>query len=278
MTKYYYKGQLSDSLKDLALNPLNRGFLYGDGFFETMMYSNSKIFNESAHIARIEKSSKLLGNTINGVEILEEIKTTLAEISLDSGYRLRITFFRNGSGFYCPEHGAKWDWVLSISEYEDSRFALNNKGLKIGIFSDQPKAAGGLSNIKSTSAQIYVQAAKYGKMQSWDDTLIINSKGNIIESTISNIFAIKSGYLFTPSLSEGPVVGTMRSKILQLAHELGLTASSGPLEKNSLIEADEILLSNAITGIRWVENFEGKKFNYKYAPRVIELLNKELLD
>ncbi|MEX0812946.1 MAG: aminotransferase class IV [Chitinophagales bacterium] len=272
MKQYYYKGKIYEQEKALPLIPANRAFLYGDGFFETMKYVNGTIFNEHAHISRIERSSVLLGEELAAHSLLEEIKRLLSNAFPEKDFRLRITFFRTGGGRYKPDSEAVWDWLLSFEAMDNSAFTLNEKGLHIGKYDLQQKATGKLANIKSTSAQLYVQAAKFAQEQQWDDALICNTKGNIIEATASNIFAIKSGYLFTPALSEGPVAGTMRAKLLQLAFELGLTAASGPLEEDKLLDANEIFLSNAIMGIRWVEQYKGKTFQCKHAPKVLELL------
>lgn len=273
-TQYYYRGKLFESLQESGMPLLNRSFLYGDGFFETLRYSNQKIFNRSNHIQRIKNTSKTLGQVFDYESVLKEIEAFLFDQFKATHLRLRITFFRSGEGKYRPESDAVWDWILTIKELEHQAFELNDEGLKIGVYKDQKKMPGALSGIKSTSAQLYVQAADFVAKHYWEDALLLNHKEHIIEATASNIFAIKSGYLFTPALSEGPVAGTMRALMLQSAFELGLTASSGPLTLETLQNADEVWLCNAIQGIRWVAEIEGHSFDQKkYAGKAIEYLN-----
>lgn len=272
-TQFYYQGEFFNEADELPISLVNRGFLYGDGFFETMRFANATIFNLDKHGQRISQSSKLLGETLDGKAVLESVLGKLTEKYADKVLRLRLTFFRKGAGKYTPENNAGWDYLLQIESLEQSQFLLNEKGLNLGIYSEQQKAKGKLANVKSLSAQLYVQAARFAKDTQFDDVFICNTDGNIIEATASNVFAIKSGYLYTPSLSEGPVAGTMRAFLLQSAFDLGLTASTGPLTKDALLNADEILLSNAIQGVKWVEKFEGKTFQQNYGQKIIDLLN-----
>lgn len=277
MKAFYYQGKFYETEADLDLPIVNRAFSYGDGFFETMRFTGEFIFNEETHINRVEQSSKTLGNQISAKTIFDEISDFLKTKFHSQALRLRCSFFRSGVAKYTPEADSDWQFLLSIENLDSTDFQLNAAGLKLGFYTEQAKAKGKLANIKSLSAQLYVQASLFAKAEKLDDVLLLNTAGNVIEATASNIFAIKSGYLFTPSLGEAPVGGTMRALLLQKASELGLTASSGVLSKEALLAADEIWLTNAIRGVSWVAQIEGKRFEQKYAQKAIDILNQNLI-
>lgn len=99
-------------------------------------------------------------------------------------------------------------------------------------------------------------AARYSEIHGLDDSLILNHQGNIVESTISNVFIVKNNAVLTPPLQDGPVAGVMRRHILETLSSSGVATLEQSITLDQLKEAEEVFLSNAITGIRWVKEFE----------------------
>ncbi len=99
-------------------------------------------------------------------------------------------------------------------------------------------------------------AARYAKENKLNDCLVLNTNERIADSTIANIFLIKDQKLFTPPLSEGCVNGVMRRYIIEqyAVNETVFTV-------DDILSADELFLTNAMYGIRWVQQFREKKFS-----------------
>jgi branched-chain amino acid aminotransferase len=106
-------------------------------------------------------------------------------------------------------------------------------------------------------------AALYTKEKKLNDCLVLNSNGNIADSTIANVFIIKDGVVFTPSLSEGCISGVMRRFLIEKLRSTDFELREEALAIKNLEEADEVFLTNAIKGIRWV-----KQFRYKIYPNI----------
>jgi branched-chain amino acid aminotransferase len=266
-------------MKDLSLN---RSFKYGDGLFETLRVINSKVVFLNEHFERLSQGFDILSfdKPVDfsaewfELEILNFIKKyNTANLS---SWRVRITFWRNSPGFFCPENNSI-SWTIETYPLTQSCFALNEKGLEIGIYKDVKISQDILSGIKSCSALPYVMAAMHKKKMGWDDALILNSIGGIAEASSSNIFILKKEQLVTPSVAEGPVQGVCRRKIIESAEELGLELTKGHITPEDLYEAEEIWLSNAVSGIRWVKNFYGSDllFRSSYAQKMTEILNRK---
>lgn len=116
----------------------------------------------------------------------------------------------------------------------------------------------------------------YKNENKWDDCLLLNERQNLVEGISSNLFVVKDGVLFTPSLESGSVNGIMREQIIQIALNLGITVYDDCIIKpEQLKDADEIFLSNAIVGIRWVVAFEERRYFNRSAKILIEELNKK---
>jgi branched-subunit amino acid aminotransferase/4-amino-4-deoxychorismate lyase len=78
--------------------------------------------------------------------------------------------------------------------------------------------------------------------------------------------------LITPSLSSGCVGGIMRQIVFETAQEQEISCVESNISVQDVEAADEVFYTNAMQGIRWVENFEAKTYHNKMAQKLYELL------
>ena len=90
---------------------------------------------------------------------------------------------------------------------------------------------------------------------------MLSNNGNVIEGTMSNVFFVKDGQLFTPDLSQCGVEGVVRKAILQHAKGLGITFHTGDFTLHDLLGADEIFVSNSLLGIWPVKRLKSHELN-----------------
>ena len=96
----------------------------------------------------------------------------------------------------------------------------------------------------------------------------------IIESTSSNLFLISNGVLYTPGLDGGATAGVMRSEIINLALAAGMKVYECNLTPQNLLIADEVFLSNAVNGLRWVGSYRTKRYFNATAQELVRSLNR----
>lgn len=234
---------------------INRAFIYGDLVFETIKVTNSKPQLPNAHYERLCKSANMLKFTftLSFAEFESAILHAIHQSNLKEA-RIRFTLFRNGSGFYLPDSN-NVDFHLEIFPFTQA-----NSSLKIGLYLDNHKACTPLSNIKSGNALIYVMAAIWAKENGWEDALMINEYERVCEATSSNIFIVKNLKVYTPPLTEGCVDGVMRNKLIRDLEQAGRTVYQEKLTVTDVKEADAVYITNAINGIRMVNQFEETVF------------------
>ena len=133
---------------------------------------------------------------------------------------------------------------------------LNENGLVIDIFPDARKSCDKFSNLKSANYLPYAMAARYAKENKLNECLVLNVHERIADATIANIFLIKGDRLITPSLNEGCVNGVMRRYLIA-----NIKVEEGEIAETDIQDADEVFLTNAISGIRWVKNFREKSYS-----------------
>lgn len=129
-----------------------------------------------------------------------------------------------------------------------------------------------LSHLKTNDRQIYNLAARVAAENGWDEALLCNDVGRIIESTIANIFWIEGERIFTPPLSEGCVAGVMRAYLLERLPEWGFKVAEALLPVERLAAADEVFLTNALRGVRLVKSI-GEVYTYRtsHGSRLLQL-------
>ena len=157
---------------------------------------------------------------------------------------------------------------------ENEKYTLNTKGLVIDIFDEFKKPLNKLSNLKTNNAIPYVLAGIYKKKRNLGDCILLNENNNIIEAVSSNIFTVKGKSMYTPSLEEGCLDGVMRNRIIDIALDMNyIVFEDAILSVNDITAADEIFLTNAISGIQWVGAYKTKRFYNTAAKKLIADLN-----
>jgi branched-chain amino acid aminotransferase len=121
---------------------------------------------------------------------------------------------------------------------------------------------------------LYVLAAEWAKSRFLDDALLINEKGNICEATSSNIFWVKNSVVYTPPLSEACLPGIMREVLIEIMQKNNIHIDEKTCSEADLLEADELFLSNAIYGIKWIVAFKNKRYFTNTAKKLVNLLNQ----
>ena len=256
-----YNNQLINR-NDLKLSEKNRGFLYGDGFFESIKIFNRKPFNFENHFKRIQSSANYLDLSfkISKENFLNIIIGLLENNKIINGY-IRISVFRESLGKYCPDRNDS-SFIISSKEDKNSCFTESSNYLNLGVYKENLKSNSKLSNLKSLNSLLYVMASKYALENKYDDVLLLNTHENIIESTNSNLFIYDKGVVFTPPLSDGCVDGSMRKLLLSIIkNEYEIEVQSLSFQK--IQQSEEIILSNAISGVRRVTHFANEIYSKK---------------
>lgn len=263
---------------DAFIGPESRAYRYGDGFFESMKLSRKILLHSDLHFIRIRKSAMLLKMQLPegfDQETLEQWINEAADKLETENARVRCTVFRDSAGLYSPIEN-RCCIVLDVNKTDDPTYLWNEKGLLLGSYKELSKNANFTSTLKTCSALTYVMAAIYAKENGFDDCVILNDLGRVTESISSNIFIVQGEFINTPPLAEYCVDGVMRRVVIQRAEAYGFTVQEHPISEISLNSAEEIFLSSAVRGIRWVGEFEGKKYRNATAKVLHGLINKGL--
>jgi len=261
----------------LLFSHAHRAFRYGDSFFESIRIKKGKPLFVEEHCKRLDKTIATLKMQKPGYFTPEYFSSAVEKLAnqneIRQGGRARLTFYRDGSGFYQSESNAA-SWILEAEAIPDIDYVLNEAGISVGIFREIKKPFNKLSELKSGNALLYVLASEWTKEKKSDDCLLLNDAGRIAEGSNANVFVIKDNVIYTPLLSEACLDGVMRMVIIALAKKSGIEIKEVKLEESFLKTADELWLTSASRGIRWVKSCEGKAFGNEKAKEFVDLLNR----
>ncbi|MGQ0738562.1 MAG: aminotransferase class IV [Bacteroidota bacterium] len=243
-----------------ALLVANGGYRYGDGLFETMKLYKGQILLQHFHFERLFAGLTLLKFGIPRLfstdKLVKDILDLCRKNECEKLARIRLSVFRGNGGLY--DEDTKPGYVIECWPLDESANRFNENGLLIDIFPDARKSCDKFSHLKSASFQPYTMAALYAKENKLNDCLVLNTVGNIADSTIANIFLVKDNVIISPALSEGCISGVMRRYLLGKMQDAGYTVKETSVSQDDLDQADEIFLTNAIKSIRWARQFREK--------------------
>lgn len=235
----------------------NRSYRYGDGLFETMKVQKGSILLALYHFERLFGSLSLLKFEVPKLFTKEKLEQEILNLSRKNNCekfaRVRLSVFRGNGGLYDEDKALQY--MIECWPLNESVNKLNENGLLIDIYPEAEKSCDKFSNLKSANFQPYSMAALFAKENKLNDCLVLNTSGGIADSTIANLFLIKGETIITPSLEEGCINGVMRRHLLSEFQIAGLKTQEIAISVSDIKTANEVFLTNAINGIRWVRQF-----------------------
>lgn len=236
-----------------AISPLDRGFAYGDGVFESCRVIHGRIPLWPYHRERLLASCQQLKIYCDPEQLDQycEQLLVLPEViqTPDTVLKVMVTRGVSGRGYRLPETPAT-TYCLAIFSGNPLLSDNYTQGVKLRICDYRLSANPALAGLKHMNRLEQILARS-----EWDDEyhegLLLDQLGNVIEATSSNLFALVGGELITPDLSQAGVAGVMRRLILErLAPAIGLVPRIKALTLSELQKADELFICNSLAGIR----------------------------
>lgn len=245
---------------------MDHGFLYGDSVYDTFRTFSGYPLQLSAHIDRLFHSAKKLQlkSPATKKEIMAQIFRTLSaywkRFKKEDVY-IRVILSRGygniGFDLNLCTHPTLIVIIKEIPTFPKKQY---EKGISVAIvptLRNNPKSLD--PNIKSGNYLNNLLAYLDAKKQNTQDAVMQNYKGEITEATTSNIFIVKKGTLYTPSLESGLLKGLIRTLLIDIAHKNHLKLIEKKITKQELLHADECFLCGSIKCILPVTSCNHKK-------------------
>lgn len=270
-----FNGILTENETRIMFN--NRAFLYGDAVFETLKIVNDKILFWEEHYFRLMSSMRILRMKIPmdfTLENLEEQIIQLVEqLKISNSARVRLTVFRNDGGLYQPETNAV-SYLITAKTLPSKSYSFAKNAYEVELFKEYHLPKHLLSSIKTTNKIVQVLASVFAKENDFDDCLLINEDKNVAEAISGNIFMLTGNQLATPPISDGCLNGIMRKQLINEIKKMPeielVERSISPFEVQ---KADEVFVTNVISGIQPIFKYRKKTFDSKLAQALLDKIN-----
>jgi branched-chain amino acid aminotransferase len=268
-------GNIQDT-SNLAVES-NRGFLFGDAIFETIKVNGTKILFLEEHYLRLMASMRIcrmeipMNFTMEFME--EEILKLIALQTNKVSNRIRFSVFRNAEGFYNPTSNDV-QFIITCSELASDTYVFSSTTYEVELYKDFHISKHLLATLKTNNKMINVVASIFAKENGFENCLLINEDKNVVEATNGTIFMKMGNQIITPPTSDGCLNGIMRKQIIAIVNKMDtiemIEKSISPFD---LQKADELFISNVITGIQPITKYRKKEFTSEVAKEITGLLN-----
>lgn len=230
-----------------ALVPVtDRGFLYGDGVFETMRSYSGEIFLLKRHMERLRRSAELIGLMLPKDEAatVEAIRETLRANDLENAI-IRVSVTRGtGPRGIDPTVETSPTFVVMAWPFTAYPAEYFERGVELIIAQTRRNSASSLDpGIKSMNFLNNILAKGEASRAGAFDALMLNPEGHVAECTVSNIFFVRDGVVHTPSLASGILAGMTREHVISMARGLGHSLKEGLYAPDELFSAHEVFLT-----------------------------------
>ncbi len=269
-----------NGIVDKQVSPLDRGFTYGDGVFETCLILNSQIPLWDLHRERLMISCKklLIPLQIETVEqYLAQLMTLVNSRYLEEAtVKLIVTRGQGGRGYRLPKL-VNTTICIAIFPKPSYPTLYYSEGVSVRLCTHRLSCNTALAGLKHLNRLEHILARAEWNDESIAEGLLVDINDNLIEATISNIFIVKGNELLTPDLTEAGVAGVMRRFIIEtLAPRLNLISQVKKIPLHNLFDAEEIFLCNSVFGIWPIINIANLHCNQLEVGKLTRALQKSL--
>lgn len=265
--------------EEATISVLDRGFLLGDGIYETVKTYSGIPFLLDEHISRLQRSASLIKMDFSRIpfDIKEEVRKTVQKAG-DADFIVRIIVTRGAGDLFSDPFAMTPNLVILVREPPSIPPEIYSKGAEIITASVRRNPVQSLNpKIKTCSHLNEVLAALEAHEKGAFEGLFLTIDGKVAECSSSNIFIVKSGTILTPPLPLGILDGITRHFIMNLARDSGMTIDEKGFFPEELYAADECFITSTVKEVMPVIRIDGGKIDNGLRGKITEKLQKLFL-
>lgn len=240
-----------------AVVPVNdRGFMYGDGLFETLRVCGGRPFRLAQHLERMMRGADFLKIKCPfAPRELQEFAGQLVEQNQMPEAVLRLTLTRGpGERGYTPRAGGRPTVVMTLHPAPaepPAPWSLVTSSYRI-------PAADPLAAFKTLNKLMHVMARGEAVDRGADEALLVNANGAVAETASGNLFWVEQGRVCTGPVNCGALPGITRAVVLELCQSLSIPANECTIKPDGLRQAAGLFITQSALGIVPVSSLDGE--------------------
>ncbi len=236
----------------------DRGLLYGDGLFETIAVADGRACELNRHLRRLLHGCDRLGIIRPDVLVLRREAERVYADAARAVMKIIVTRGSEGRG-YRPTFQSAPTRILMLTEWPGTADYYRAHGIDVTLCHTRLGRNARLAGIKHLNRLEQVLAR--GEWQDeFQEGLLLDTEGCVVEGTMSNVFTIRDGALSTPQLQQAGVAGIMRERVFEVASQMNIAMQVRALQLSDMEAADALFFCNSLIGIWPVRRFQGNTF------------------
>ncbi|CAM3970066.1 aminodeoxychorismate lyase [Mesobacillus zeae] len=253
---YMYINEQIIEEKKASISPFDHGFLYGLGLFETFRVYRGHPFLLDDHLARLNAGLEQIGisSFYKREDILPLLARLLSANRLENAYiRLNVSAGPHEVGLRLEPYESP-NLLIFVKPLGDAPELTEKTAVSLNLRRNTPEGEG---RLKSHHYLNNVLAKKEIGDAPGTEGVFLTEEGFLAEGVVSNLFWLKSGTLYTPSLETGILNGITRQFVMKLAECSGFKIETGFYRTGDISGVEEVFLTNSIQEIVAVRSFFG---------------------
>jgi branched-chain amino acid aminotransferase len=240
-------GRLGDA-QNASVSVLDRGFLFGEGVYETLRTYNRRPFLLDRHLARLRASAEriALETPLDDTAFTERILGTMQAVDAPGERSIRLLLTRGaGELSYdlanCPAPTV----VVIVRAHRETPPDVAERGIGIvqsSIMRNHPAALD--PRIKSNNLLNNALAMQEALQAGASEALMCNYRGELAECAQSNVFLVRGGAALTPPVDAGILEGVTRNFVFEVGASAGIPVREETLRPADLDTADELFVTS----------------------------------
>lgn len=256
----------------------DRGWLYGDGVFETMRTYGGRVFKLDEHLVRLERSAETIG--IKLPMDLSELAIVVIELLKrgapvgDVAIRVAVSRGVGGGGLWPTQELEPTLAMLlrDLPTYPDKVFTHGWRMVTAKTKRNSPESID--PRIKSANFLNNIMAKREAVASGVDEALMLSHDGYVAESTVSNFFIIKNGVLMTAPVETGVLAGITRETVLELADAAAIRADEVLFTVDDVYGADEAFITLTSAGLIPIVELDGRSIGTGRPGPIVDRLRR----
>lgn len=227
-------------LREVRVDPTGAAVHSGWGVYSTVRIYRGHPFNVVAHAHRLEADARRTGIPLpkEFAGLSEDLGDLARRNGVDDGIG-RVYVLGGPMGRFSASGPSTADILILTRDLRPHPPGESLWTAPFRIHTLNP-----LAGAKTTSNLAYIQCRREAIQQRYDEALILNENGHVVEVSTGNVFWVRDGVLRTPDLSTGCLDGSTRDLLIELAKEGGVTVEEGAFALEDLLAADEAFVSS----------------------------------